>query len=80
LCDHAILDDHQPFLDRGIPAIVLIDFQYGSAPGLNDYWHTSQDTLDKLSADSFEVVGQVVLRVLNDLSTQSTSLPFRADN
>ncbi|MEI7880825.1 MAG: M28 family metallopeptidase [bacterium] len=67
LCDYSILDDHQPFIERGIPAIDLIDFQYGSAPRLNDYWHTSQDTLDKLSASSLEIVGQVVLRVLNDL-------------
>lgn len=65
LCDYSILDDHQPFFDQGIPAIDLIDFQYGSAPGLNDYWHTSNDTLDKLSADSLETVGQVILRVLN---------------
>lgn len=71
LCDYPILDDHQPFLDLGIPAIDLIDFQYGSAPRLNDYWHTSQDTLDKLSAGSLETVGQVLLRVLNDLQHQS---------
>jgi Zn-dependent M28 family amino/carboxypeptidase len=67
LCDYSILDDHQPFLDKGIPAIDLIDFQYGSSPGLNDYWHTPNDTLDKLSANSLEIVGQVILRALNDL-------------
>ena len=80
LCDYSILDDHQPFLDKGIPSIDLIDFQYGSAPRLNDYWHTSQDTLDKLSAASLETVGQVVLRVLNALPYQSKSTTFRADN
>lgn len=80
LSDYTILDDHQPFLDKGIPAIDLIDFQYGSSPQLNDYWHTANDTLDKLSANSLEVVGQVVLRVLNDLSAQSRSVPFKADN
>lgn len=62
-----ILDDHQPFMDVGIPAIDLIDFDYGSAPGLNDYWHTPADTLDKLSPASLEIVGRVVLRVLNGL-------------
>ena len=36
-------------------------------PGLNDYWHTPQDTIDKLSADSLQIIGRVTLRVLNDL-------------
>ncbi len=60
----SILDDHQPFLDAGMPAIVLIDFEYGSAPGLNDYWHTPADTLDKLSAESLHLIGRVTLRLL----------------
>ncbi len=64
----AILDDHVPFLDRGIPAIDLIDFQFGSEPGLNDYWHTDEDTMDKLSAESLNTVGRVVLRMLEKLS------------
>ena len=59
-----ILDDHQPFLDAGIPAVDLIDFLYGSAPGLNDYWHTAADTLDKLSSDSLQTIGRVVLKML----------------
>jgi len=59
-----ILDDHQPFLDAGMPAVDLIDFQYGSAPGLNDYWHTAADTLDKLSAESLQTIGRVVLHML----------------
>ncbi|MFH1970339.1 MAG: M28 family metallopeptidase [Verrucomicrobiota bacterium] len=63
----ALLDDHQPFLEAGMPSVVLIDFEYGSAPGRNDYWHTSQDTLDKLSAESLGIVGRVVIGVLNDL-------------
>jgi len=71
LCDYSILDDHQPFLDKGIPAIDLIDFQYGSAPRLNDYWHTAADTLDKLSPASLETVGQVMLRVISGLSSAS---------
>lgn len=63
----AILDDHQPFLDAGMPAVDLIDFEYGSRPGLNDYWHTERDTLDKLSPDSLETVGRVVMRTINAL-------------
>ena len=67
LAEWPVLDDHQPFVEAGIPAVDLIDFQYGSAPGLNDYWHTAADTLDKLGAGSLETVGRVVLRVLNGL-------------
>ena len=67
----SLLDDHQPFLEAGMPAIDIIDFEYGSAPGRNDYWHTPQDTLDKLSAASLGIVGRVVIRVLNDLMTEA---------
>jgi len=62
-----ILDDHAPFLSAGMPAIDIIDFEYGSAPGQNDYWHTQQDTVDKLSVHSIEMVGRTVLRLLDDL-------------
>lgn len=77
-----ILDDHQPFLDAGLPAIDLIDFDYGSAPGRNNYWHTAEDTLDKLSADSLGLVGRVVIRLLDNLSAQtaSGSASARTDN
>jgi hypothetical protein len=74
-----ILDDHQPFLDAGMPAIDLIDFDYGSAQGLNDYWHTPADTLDKLSPASLETVGRVVLRVMNAF-VYSASTSFSTAN
>lgn len=60
----AILDDHVPFLQAGIPAVDIIDFEFGSRPGQNDYWHTGQDTLDKISPRSLEIVGQTVLRLI----------------
>jgi glutaminyl-peptide cyclotransferase len=60
LSESRILDDHVPFLDAGFPAIDLIDFQYGSEPDLNEYWHTAQDTMDKLSADSLELTGRLI--------------------
>lgn len=62
-----VTDDHVPFLLAGMPAIDVIDFEYGSAPGQNDYWHTPADTLDKLSAESLQIVGRVVVRLLNKL-------------
>lgn len=60
-----VLDDHVAFKDAGFKAIDLIDFEYGSKPGLNDYWHTPQDTPDKLSQDSFLTVGRLVCEVLS---------------
>jgi glutaminyl-peptide cyclotransferase len=61
-----VLDDHVPFLEAGMPAVDLIDFEYGEGPGDNRYWHTPKDTMDKLSADSLEKVGRVVLRLLRN--------------
>ena len=57
-------DDHLPFLKKGVNALDLIDFDFG--PG-NAYWHTPQDTMDKLSAHSFEVVGNVLVAVIRKL-------------
>jgi glutaminyl-peptide cyclotransferase len=70
LLNSAILDDHVPFLNAGVPAINLIDFQYGSRRGLNDYWHTDEDTLDRISPDSLQIVGRVVIHMLNTLARE----------
>ena len=64
----AITDDHVPFLEAGIPAIDIIDFRFGSAPDLNDYWHTSADDLDHISAESLEAVGEIVLQLLKQMA------------
>lgn len=61
----AVEDDHAPFLRLGVPAVDLIDFEYGPA---NRYWHTAEDTLDKLGARSLEIVGEVVLEAVTRLS------------
>lgn len=50
---YLIIDDHLPFLEQGIPAADLIDFDY-------PYWHTTEDTCDKLGEDSLYRVGRVV--------------------
>lgn len=49
----SMLDDHTPFLRAGIPAIDIIDFDY-------PYWHTLQDTPDKVSAESLQAVGETL--------------------
>lgn len=64
----SIEDDHMPFLRRGVNALDLIDLDYG--PG-NSYWHTDKDTMDKLSAASFEIVGRVVLETLQALEREN---------
>ncbi len=60
----AMDDDHIPFLQAGIPAVDLIDFDYGIN---NLYWHTSNDTIDKISPRSLKITGDIVLRMLEKL-------------
>jgi hypothetical protein len=66
LAANAILDDHVPFLmpPNEFAAIDFIDFEYGSAPGRHDYWHTAEDTLDKLSPRSLLRTGTFALALL----------------
>jgi glutaminyl-peptide cyclotransferase len=57
-------DDHLPFMKRGVPSADLIDFSYG----YNDvFWHTTQDTVDKLSPKSLQIVGSVLLETVRIL-------------
>ncbi len=51
---YSILDDHTPFLEAGIPAADLIDFDY-------PYYHTTADTIDKLSPASLKAVGDALI-------------------
>lgn len=55
---YSILDDHTPFLNAGIQAIDIIDFDY-------PYWHTTADTADKVSAESLEIIGNLLFAWLN---------------
>ncbi len=50
---HTIIDDHLPFIERGIPAVDMIDFDYA-------YWHTLEDTADKVAPESLERVGRTL--------------------
>lgn len=50
---YAIIDDHIPLIEAGVPCIDLIDFDY-------PYWHTLEDTADKCSPEALQVVGEVV--------------------
>ena len=50
---HTIIDDHLPFVERGIPAIDMIDFDYS-------HWHTLADTADKVAPESLERIGRTL--------------------
>jgi glutaminyl-peptide cyclotransferase len=56
----SVQDDHVPFLSRHVPAVDIIDLEI-------PYWHTPQDTLDKLSPRSLAVVGHVLIAVVPQL-------------
>lgn len=55
---YSIEDDHTPFIQKGIPAVDIIDFDY-------PYYHTTADTPDKVSAESLKAVGDTLLAWLN---------------
>jgi glutaminyl-peptide cyclotransferase len=56
-------DDHMPFLKLGVPSLDIIDFDY-------DPWHKDTDTMDKLSPQSLEIVGRVVLTSVHKIDQQ----------
>ncbi len=62
-------DDHKPFTDSGVNAIDIIDLDYGPN---GSYWHTAQDTMDKLSTHSLQVVGDVVTQLVKELEQQGS--------
>ena len=70
-----ILDDHVPFLNAGLSAIDLIDFEYGSAPGRHDWWHTAEDTMDKISAESLHRTGALLLAMLDRIDRNEEEVP-----
>jgi len=51
----AIEDDHLPFVQRGVPSLDVIDYQYGTPSNPEAFHHTAEDTMDKLSATSLQV-------------------------
>ena len=58
-------DDHIPFVKRGVPCADIIDLHYGYQ---NAYWHSAQDTLDKISGRSLAIVGDTFLETIRLLN------------
>ena len=56
-------DDHMPFVKMGVNAVDLIDFDTSK----KTYWHTPEDTMDKLAVHSFEVLGAVLTEVVKQM-------------
>ena len=70
--DNQVSDDHLPFMKRGVPCADLIDFMYGYN---NVFWHTPQDTVDKLSPKSLQIVGSVIFETMRILDKMETLPP-----
>ena len=61
-------DDHVPFLRAGVPSVDVIDLEYPA-------WHTANDTLEAVSADSLRIVGEVIVDALPDIQRQLSVRP-----
>ena len=59
--DRGIMDDHTPLNAVGIPTIDMIDFDFA-------WWHTADDTIDKVSAQSLQIVGSVAVYYLSEFA------------
>ena len=69
-----IIDDHVSFIRSGVPAVDVVDAQYGRTgvrfDGMGEFHHSNADTMDKVSQHSLEVVGRTVLRTVELLDAQ----------
>ena len=59
--DREMIDDHTPLTAIGIPTIDVIDFDF-------PWWHTADDTIDKISAQSLQIVGSVAAYYLSEFA------------
>ena len=69
-----IIDDHVPFLNVGIPAVDVVDAEFGrmgpSFDGMGEFHHANTDTIDKVSQQSLEIVGRTILLAVELLDQQ----------
>lgn len=69
-----MLDDHTPFVREKIPAADLIDFEYGPE---NLYWHTGEDTMDKISEESLGAVSKLTFYIIRNLMKSDLKDPVK---
>lgn len=67
--EFAVEDDHVPFLRAGVPAVDIIDLSYSTKSGA-EAWHTAHDTLDNVSPQSMQAVGDVLLASLAEIEAR----------
>jgi glutaminyl-peptide cyclotransferase len=69
-----IIDDHASFIEAGIPAVDVVDAQYGRMgvlfDSMGEFHHSNKDTMDKVSQHSLEVVGRTILLTVELLDAQ----------
>lgn len=65
--EESVSDDHDPFLQRKVPAVDIIEYSGYVSLG---YWHTAEDTLDKISPRSLAITGHVILASLGELQAK----------
>jgi glutaminyl-peptide cyclotransferase len=66
--DCSIIDDHKSFLDVGIPAVDVVDAEFGrigpNFDGMGEFHHANTDTIDKVSQTSLDIVGRTILQAI----------------
>src|ERR1019366_5709686 len=67
-----VAEDPLPFTKTGVPSLDLIYFTYGYN---HIFWHTTQDTVDKLSPKSLQIVGSVMLETVRLLDKRDPLPP-----
>jgi len=70
----AIIDDHVPFLQAGVPAVDVVDAEYGRMgpqfDAMGEFHHSNTDTMDKVSRRSLEIVGKTILLTVELIDRQ----------
>jgi glutaminyl-peptide cyclotransferase len=70
-----IIDDHNSFIQVGIPAVDVVDAEYGRMgirfDAMGEFHHSNADTMDKVSQHSLEVVGRTILLTVELLDAQT---------
>ncbi len=67
----ALIDDHIPFKERGVPVLDVVDYEYGTKEDPEAFHHHEGDTLDKLSAQSLQASADIFLALIRLVNQHS---------